>query len=214
MVFALATTAASRPPSAQPTPVIGTPGPGTVSVVGSLTYDGQPTANASTAGSALSANFNKPVNVEFFWNASGGKINQPLSIPIQTARLQVYYLGLSVYTKDQTLSPPSVASKGSVNLTADFTLNRYLIEGVYELSGTLIQPNGTNVWSENFYLKISAPWHLTAANIGLGLVGVYEVYSIATVGRWLTGSAKKADAPASGSGGPDDSAAPAKGGKS
>ncbi|MCI4332022.1 MAG: hypothetical protein L3K19_09310 [Thermoplasmata archaeon] len=176
-----------------PGPAIGTPGPGTIQITGALTYNGQPTANASGPTSALGISFNTPATVEFFWQAAGGKISQPLSISIQTAELRVYFLGLSVWTKDQTLSPPSVSPKGTVNLTADFTLNRYLLEGLYELSGSLIEPNGTVAWSENFYLKVMAPNHLTAVNLGLGLVAVYEAYTIATVGRWLSGQQTKAD---------------------
>lgn len=173
-------------PAVPRAPRSGTPGPGTVEVTGALTYNGRPTGNATSPGSALGVVFASPATVEFSWQAAGGKINQPLSIAIQTARLQVIFLGLQVWTKDQTLSPPSFTPRGSVNMTADFSLNRYLLEGLYELTGSLISPNGTSVWSESFYLKASAPDHLTATNVGLALVGLYEVFAILTVGGWVT----------------------------
>jgi hypothetical protein len=178
------------PTGASSGPHGGTPGPTTVSFSGAVTYNGQATANASNPSSALSVSFGSTANLDFSWHASGGKINQPLVIPVQTARLQVMFLGLSVYTKDQTLSPPSSTPNGTVNLSADFTLNRYLLEGLYELSGSLITPNGTVAWSENFYVKASAPYHLTAASIGLALIALYEVYTIAIVGRWVTQRSK------------------------
>jgi hypothetical protein len=166
-------------------------------VTGAILYNGHPTATASSASSALAVTFGSSANVQFSWQASGGKVNQPLSIAIQTARLEVFFLGLSVWTKDQNIISPVPAPNGTVNLTADFSLNHYLIEGVYQLAGTLITANGTSIWSEVFYLKATAPDHLTVVNIGLALVAVYEVYTIATVGRWMTQSTRSKAPPES-----------------
>jgi hypothetical protein len=159
-----------------------------------VSVDGQPSALANTASGAISVSVLTPVVFNFSWAGHGGKFALPAVFPVKTARLVFEYFGGPVFTKDQVSSSPFSTVTGSMASTVDLGQDRYLVEGDYLVQASILTANGSTVWTQNIYLKISAPHHLTAANLGLGGLVVAELYSVATIGSAKGGAAAAATA--------------------
>jgi hypothetical protein len=146
-------------------------------------WNGVPTAPASSPSSAIGTSFGNLVTLWFSWGWTAGSLLPAVpGYGIAHAQLRVLYLGQSVWMKDLQLEPPRDATFGAVNLTSDLTSSQYLLEGVYLVEADLVSDNRGQVWSEQFYVHVTAPNHLTAANLGLGALAVYEVVQLARVG--------------------------------
>ncbi len=146
---------------------------------GSVLWNGVPTTPADSPSSAIATSFGTVVTLGYSWAWLG---TAPAGYGITHAQLRVLFLGQSVWTKDLQLEPARNATLGAVNLTSDLTSSQYLLEGVYIVEADLVSDNQGQVWSEQFYVHVQAPNHLTAAGIGLGALAVYEVVQLARVG--------------------------------
>jgi hypothetical protein len=107
----------------------------------------------------------------------------------------MYYLGFAVSTRDQILTSPSPGS-GHIPLSWTPLSVAYLIEGVYRLTASFVAPTGTTRWSENFWVRGTAPYGVLAIlPIVLIILIVYEIYGLARSGRYAAIGAKPAAAP-------------------
>lgn len=146
----------------------------------SAAWNGEAVAGASSPGSAISTSFGSPINIQFVWS----NVPSPTSASfgITDAVLHVVYLGQNVWTKDQAFNPALASSSGQYNLSSDLTGSRYFVEGLFLVQAVLLSNSQGQVWSESFYVHVVAPYHIVAATIGLGLLGLYEVIALVRVG--------------------------------
>ena len=189
--------------------LIGVPAPGKASptvtavpvqssggVAYAVTWNGADVSTDSSASSALSIDLTQSANLLYNWTVSSGAA----AVTIKDARLQMFYLGFAVSTRDQVLSNPTPGS-GSIPLSWTPVSVAYLLEGVYRLTASFIASNGTTMWSENFYARGTAPLGILAIlPIVLLIIVVYEVYMLVRSGRYamLGRKAPEPSAPASG----------------
>jgi hypothetical protein len=159
-----------------------------------VTWNGVDVSTASTASSALTIDFSQAANLVFSWAplpaGPGG------AVTINDARLQMFYFGFAVSTRDQTIAPPNSNASGSIPLSWTPLSINYVLEGVYRLTASFVAPNGTTMWSENFYVRGNAPLGFVAViPIVLLLIAVYEVYGLVRSGRYAALGRKKEGAP-------------------
>lgn len=141
-----------------------------------VTWNGVDTSAASSVSSAFTVTFNQAVNVAFAWN--------PNSTPgVTEARLAMLYFGFAVSTRDVS---PIQGSGPSSSAAMNWTVGaiQYVVEGVFGLTASLLASNGTTLWSENFFVRLAAPYSILAAlPLILILLGVYELYALLRSGR-------------------------------
>ena len=153
--------------------------------------------NISTAGSATSAfriSFGTSVNLYYAWRQPVGIGTGAVPWSINDARLQIFYFGFAIGTRDVTTATGSPS--GSIVMSAWNTgALEYVIEGTYKLTASLIATNGTTAWSQSFWVDVAAAYYLAAAlPIVLILLLIYELYSVATVGKQQALKRKKSGA--------------------
>ncbi|HYK93654.1 MAG TPA: hypothetical protein VEY07_06395 [Thermoplasmata archaeon] len=150
-----------------------------------VTWGGTDVAGAGSMSSAIATSLSSVVDVRYNWTA----VAVPRSGPgpefnISTARLEMFYFGYPLSTRDVVRTNPVSATSGQFDMSWDPGILRYLLSGTYSLTASLIAPNGTTEWSEKFYLRVTAPGTIGAAlPIILILIGIWEVYSLARSGR-------------------------------
>jgi hypothetical protein len=145
-----------------------------------VTWNGGDVSSASSASSAISIDLSHTANLVYYYNVS----LPGSTVTISDARLQMYYLGFAVSTRDQVLTNP-VAGSGHIPLSWTPVSVAYLLEGVYRLTASFLAPNGTTMWSENFYVRGTAPLGILALlPIVLLIIIVYEVYGLVRSGRY------------------------------
>lgn len=160
-------------PSAQPS---GTLAPTQTSggITVTVTWNNANIQTASTESSAFQISLNAAVNVRYTWTSTSYSINDQ--------RLQMFYFGFALATRDVTETAGTAS--GSVPLNWTTGPLEYVISGVYQLTASLVSPNGSTAWSESFWVDVQAPFYIGAVlPIVLILITVYELYSLATVGR-------------------------------
>lgn len=163
-------------PMASPAP----PVPGISAVV---TWGGTSIAAATSVSSAITTSFTHTVDVNFSWVARAGA-SGPELYNISTARLQFYYFGAALDTRDVVDSTPRAATNGSFDLQWQPGIFQWLFEGTFGLAAILLAPNGTTMWSQSFYIHAQAPYAIGAVlPVLLLLIGLYEAYGLATSGR-------------------------------
>jgi hypothetical protein len=139
-------------------------------------WNGANVNTASSASSAFTVTFNEAVDVNYSWVRS--------AYPgVSDARLQMLYFGFPLSTRDVSpiAGPASTPGLAVMNWTVGAI--QYAVEGVFGLTVSLLN-NGTTLWSENFYVRLMAPYSILAAlPILLILIGVYELYGLARSGR-------------------------------
>ncbi len=141
-----------------------------------VTWNGVDISTASSASSALTIDLTQSANLIYNWSTSAG-------IRINDARLQMFYFGFAVVTRDQTLSVAQ--SSGPIPLSWTPLSISDVLEGVYRLTASLVAPNGSTMWSENFYVRGNAPLGFVAVlPIVLIVIMVYEVYGLFRSGRY------------------------------
>ncbi|MGI0133328.1 MAG: hypothetical protein ACREDK_09640 [Thermoplasmata archaeon] len=156
----------------------GTPGsPGTTVNVTTM-FDGMPTWGHGSPSTAFSTTFDHPFDLKIAWSAHGGALGTPTLVTVTGARVSVVLLTESAFTKEVDERNPLPAASGAINMTLDFTQNRYLVEGVYLLSVTLLGANSSTVATQTFYLHANATYHLVALNVGLAALILYEVIGV------------------------------------
>jgi hypothetical protein len=174
-----ATTASSAPRSAAVQPASG--------VSGDVTWNGVDISTLGSISSALSIDFSQSANLYYNWS------NVPAP-GINDARLQMFYFGFAVATRDVSLSAP--LQSGHVPLNWTPLSIGYVLEGVYRLTASVIAPNGTTMWSEDFYVRGNAPLGVLAViPIVLLIIAVYEIYALVRSGRYAALGRKPAAPP-------------------
>lgn len=153
------------------------------------------TADVSTAGSATSAltvDFTKSANVYFNWSTGTN------AVTINDARLQMFYFGYAVTTRDQVVNNPVAQSTGHIPLQWTPLSLAYVLEGIYKITASFLAPNGTTMFSENFYVKATALYGILAAIpiIAIAIV-IYEIYSLVRSGRYAAMDRKATTPPPS-----------------
>lgn len=149
-------------------------------IVATVTWNGANIATANTSSSAFSLAPGGQAQVVYNWS-------QPvLSLApwlVDDARLQIFYLGIAVGTRDIYLT--NGGSSGTVDMS-NWTYGplQYLLEGTFLLTASLLAKNGTTAWSESFWVDITAPFYLLAAMpIILLLIAIYEIYALCVSGK-------------------------------
>lgn len=142
---------------------------------------GSPTDGATSPASAVPVSLAAPFNVTFRW-AAVGIAGLPQFATIGAAKLDLYLFGAVISGREVTVTNPVPSPGGNLSTQADFTYARYLVAGVYLMGASLLDPNGSTVWSGTFYLRITAPYDLTIVSALAGLLIAFELYSLARLG--------------------------------
>jgi hypothetical protein len=144
-----------------------------------VTWNGADVAKANDFASAMTISFNSPVDVRYYWNSAGHPVT------VGTARLQMFYFGVALSTRDVVENNPVATTTGTIDMAWDPGILQYVLEGTYLVTASLIAPNGTTLWSENLWVHESAPYSVLAVIPGiLILIGLYELYVVATSGKY------------------------------
>jgi hypothetical protein len=144
-----------------------------------VTWDGSNILSAANSTSAFSLHLDGTANLRYAWTASGSA-----TYNINDARLQMFYFGFALSTRDVTQTDTSLATSGSFTMNWTTGAIAYALEGTYKLVASLLAPNGTTMWSQSFWVQVFAPYYLLAAlPIVFLLIIIYEIYSVATVGK-------------------------------
>ncbi|MFI5038270.1 MAG: hypothetical protein ACHP93_07300 [Solirubrobacterales bacterium] len=150
-------------------------------VQATVTWNGQNISHASSAGSGFDLGYGTNIDIRFYWSAPATSA----PVPVETARLQMFFMGLGIATRDVRQDHPAGATNGTIDLAwSGAGILAYLIEGTYQVTASLLDGNSTSLWSENFYVKMTAPGEIFAlVPIVLLVLGVYELVSLARSGR-------------------------------
>ncbi|MCI4336791.1 MAG: hypothetical protein L3K17_06305 [Thermoplasmata archaeon] len=150
-----------------------------------VTWDGTNINSGATSSSALTTSFSTPIDVHYVWaNAGGTPSALAPSYTINDARLQFFYFGVALDTRDIVQSNAVPATNGTFDMLWDPGVFRYLFEGTFGLTASLLAPNGTAMWSQSFFIHAAAPFSLLAVlPIVLLLIVLYEGYGLARSGR-------------------------------
>ena len=147
----------------------------------SATWNGVPIQTANTTSSAFQIHFNGVVNILYTWASS---LTGP-AYSINDARLQIFYFGFALATRDIILT--TAESSGNVVMNWSTGPLQYILEGSYQLTASLLATNSTTVWSQSFWVNVAAPFYILAIlPIVLILIAIYELYAVATVGKQAT----------------------------
>ena len=119
----------------------------------SARWDGKNLSTASTASHAFTLGVNQRSLVVFTYDVPLGGPN------VTTARMQAIYFG-AVISTDQVSTHTNLSGTGSGTMNWTLGTFTYLLAGLYLLTASLVDSNGTTVWSESFYMQASAPYHV------------------------------------------------------
>jgi len=165
---------------------------GPTTVVANVTWNGIDLCAHSDVGSALSVDFTKTADVLFTWSSGA---THPADV--SDARLQMFYLGFSVATRDVTTTS-GAQTNGTFPMAWNPGILTYVLAGVYRITASLLDPNGTTFWSENFYVTATAPYVIGAVlPIILLVLVLYELFALFTSGKQAGLGAKQPPAPPS-----------------
>lgn len=139
-----------------------------------ILFDGVNINNHDTVGSAIVTNFSGAFSTAFTWTPTGAG-----GLTVTQAEIQLLFFGTAIGTSSGQFLK---IGANSYTLSSDFTQNRYIYEGVYEIVATLSN-NGTTLYSQDFFVWIQATDHLTIINIVLILLLILEVYEVAALAR-------------------------------
>ncbi len=164
-----------------------------------VTWNGANIGNYTSATSAARIGFNAVVDVQYTWNSVLGDAQR---YTISDARLQIFYFGFALATRDVLNSSAGPALAGAFTMNWTTGSLQYILEGSYRLVASLLAPNGTTMWSQTFWVFVAAPFYVGAAlPIILIVIILWELYNVATVGKLATLSRTSGSPPAAGSGG-------------
>jgi hypothetical protein len=163
------------------------------------TWEGKNISQANTQGSAFSISANQQIYVNFSYVVPVGGPN------VTVARIQAFYFG-AVISTDQVSTvtrfvpglAPDVAIGGRGSGVMNWSLGTftYLLAGLYQLTASLVDSNGSTVWSENFFIDAKAVDRVASGLIIFLLVlGAVELWAIATVGRSVRKARPKRSGP-------------------
>jgi hypothetical protein len=164
-------------------------------VVANVTWNGVDVCGSTNQSSALAVDFTQTANLVYSWHTTGG-LTGPGTLTLNDARLEMFYFGYSIVTRDVTTTGAVPESSGTFSLNWNPGTLTYVFEGLFGLTASLIAVNGTTVWSENFFIKATAPYSILAAlPIILGIIAIWELYSVARSGRQAATSSKAPSPP-------------------
>lgn len=156
-----------------------------------VTWNGENIGRAASASNAFSFGSSTAVDMRFDWSVPSGL----LPSPVATARVQMFFMGFGIATRDVTQGHLPNATSGVIDLYWNGTgLLADLIEGNYQVTASLLDKAGSSLWSENFFVSLVAPYHVLAASpIILLIVAIYEIVVLATArrGEKITGAPPK-----------------------
>jgi len=169
------------------------------SFVGIGTWDGQNLSSASTPAGAFSLQSGDTAAVRLSYVGPG-------AAQVGNSTLVVTYLGLALTTSRagaHVVGGPPITGASQINWS--FGSLSEALEGVFQLTVSLLFQNGSSAWSESFYVFVKAPYELesgavvvllilVAAELYWGLAAIRE----ARKGR-RPGSGSTAPAPSTGS---------------
>ncbi len=178
----IAVSAWSAPaPSASPQPRIVAASPAAGGLTVSVTFAGQAIGNASTESSAFRVGYGASVNVIYTWSQG---LLAGTAWSINDARLQVFYFGFALGTRDILSTVGQTSGTLTMGNWSTGPLE-YVLEGTFQLTASLIATNGTTAWSQTFWVYLAAPFYILAVlPIVLVIIAVYEVYALATCGKY------------------------------
>jgi len=144
-----------------------------------VTWNGVDVSTAATSSSALAIDLSQSANLNYNWfTGSSAKLS------VTDARLEMFYFGFAVSTRDQLVSGAIASARGNIPLSWTPLSIGFVLEGVYRLTATFLD-NGTTLWSENFYVRGTAPLGFVALlPIVLLIIVVYELYGLVRSGRY------------------------------
>jgi hypothetical protein len=158
-------------------------------VIAAVTWNGVNICGSTNQSAALSVDFTQTANLVYTWTTVG-EAKAP-SLTLNDARLQMFYFGFSIVTRDVTLSGAGPATNGTFDMNWNPGTLTYVFEGLFGLTASLLALNGTTVWSENFFVRATAPYSILAAlPIVLIIIGIWELYSVARSGSQAALSTK------------------------
>ncbi len=198
LAFAVVVLLLNVPAPARATPSLQTMGvqPNVSSSPFYVTWNGVDVSTAGTSSSALAIDLSQSANLNFNWSTGTSA-----RLSVTDARLEMFYFGFAVTTRDQIVSGAIASAKGNIPLSWTPLSISFVLEGVYRLTATFLD-NGTTLWSENFYVRGTAPLGFVALlPIALLLIIAYELYGLVRSGRYAMLGRK--------SGGPPPSMPPA-----
>ena len=144
-----------------------------------VTWNGVNVCSGGSASSAFSVDLTQSIGLRYNWS---GPVGHPLSL--NDARLQMFYFGFPLATRDVTTVGGVQGPSGSFVMNWTPGVIAYVLEGLYGLTASLLATNGTTVFSEGFFVHANAPYGILAAlPILLIVLGIYEVYNVARSGR-------------------------------
>ncbi|MGA8303346.1 MAG: hypothetical protein WA547_04195 [Thermoplasmata archaeon] len=163
----------------------------TVGLAANASWNGVNITTATSPSSAFHISFNGAVNIYYSWRQPGSA--SPWSI--NDARLQIFYFGFALATRDITQSVGGTSGNLTMGNWNTGALE-YILEGSYLLKASLIATNGTTAWSQSFWVNVAAPFSILAAlPIILILIAIYEVYELLTSGKRAVPKKPKKDVP-------------------
>lgn len=150
-----------------------------------VTWNGVAVAQANVAGTAFTIGPGQTASVVFNFTEQNG------SDPVTNASLVLRYLDLNLSVEtirtEATCPPgsgPTSPCSGTAELNWTFGSLLVVTEGVYEVDANLLDPNGSLLFHEPFYVDARAPYVLGSAIILFAVVlGVAEVAWVVTVLR-------------------------------
>jgi len=143
------------------------------------TWNGVNVATAASQSSAFRQSFGANVTVTFYWSQGLG--SAPISV--DDARLQIFYFGFALGTRDITTVGAATSPLAMNNWNTGPL--QYILAGTYMLTASLLATNGSTVWSQSFWVNVAAPYYILALlPIVLIVIAIYEVYALCTCGKY------------------------------
>lgn len=166
--------------SAIPTPTNGGSG-----ITANVTWNGASIDRAGALPSALSVSLASTAHLWYNWSSYAPVgVGGARPIEVGDARLQMFYFGAVLATRDVVVDHPLPLLSGAIDMAWSPGGFAYLLEGAYRMTASLLDPNGSTLWSESFFIHAIAPYDVAAALPALLLIiGVYELYSLVRSGR-------------------------------
>jgi hypothetical protein len=156
-------------------------------LTGAAYWNGVNVNTAPNPSSAIAWSFTNVATVQFTWVGplTGSGVSQ--------AFLVILFLGFPAYTKQQVES--TALPTGSINMTYDLSEFKWYLQGIFEVHAYLENPAGNSLWSEDFYVRVTQPYDIVVATVGLILLTIAELYLIATVGPRALDKTRKESPP-------------------
>jgi hypothetical protein len=205
---------ASHPPAAIASAESVAAGPASVvHLQATVSWNGHNISEARGVHSAFPVTYSSSSLLAFHWSAPASSV----PVPVSTARVELYFFGYGVGARDVSQAPSPTATNGTINLSWDgANALRWLAEGTYAATASLLDGTGSTLWSENFYLRVTAPYSLLALiPIVLLLLGIFEVAALLRSGYEppskpppTTRNAEKAEPPETGAAPPVEEEGP------